>query len=362
VLARQRHVLRRRAFGSAFEHISVPQVDNAGAALPPDAGEGGRVRARAEHHVDDVAAALHGRPMVRRAEEHQLPQQSRPAVTAGLAVVACTASDQAAHAVADDGDLLEFHGPGRGQRLHQGCQLTAVRAYGAAGVVVEVEQGAAARPREPRARVRRASPGPLARVHAQAVHQQQQAGLGTGQRRREVRAIDHQRAAVMLQRHRDRQRVARLREVIAEHAVERGHDGFALGGGCRAVGAAVVQQRLQRPQQQVHPGAGGARGTADGSVHEARDAARGPVRSRAEGRGDALDVVVQGLDDAHHAERRVDGQARHRTQVAGVEVPGVRHRGLPAVRSWSPSESAFAGPSSHPPPVGPGKMERLGRI
>jgi hypothetical protein len=114
---------------------------------------------------------------------------------------------------------------------------------------------------------------PLAVVHAQAVQQHQQLRAGAWQRRGDGVGLQHQRHAAHAQRHRRGQGAARGSQVVAQHAVERGEHGLALGAGRRA-GAAALQHRLQQREQSVDAAAHHPRDTSHAAVDQAGDAGR----------------------------------------------------------------------------------------
>jgi hypothetical protein len=74
----------------------------------------------------------------------------------------------------------------------------------------------------------RAAALPLLIVHAQAMHQQQDARARLRDRCRQRCFREFERPAGMTQRHRGCQRIAAAREVIAQHAIEGRQHRFAL--------------------------------------------------------------------------------------------------------------------------------------
>ena len=112
-------------------------------------------------------------------------------------------------------------------------------------------------------------PLPVRVAHAQAVHEHDDAGARRGDRRGDAIRRQCERRAAGAQVHRDGEGIAARGEVVAQHAVQRGDEGFAPGPRRR-----LLQQRGQRHERGVDAGADQPRDGAHASVHEPRDALR----------------------------------------------------------------------------------------
>jgi hypothetical protein len=160
---------------------------------------------------------------------------------------------------------------------------------------------------------------PLQVIHAQTVQQHQQARRGLGQTRAHREAFEHQVAARVSKRHRNRQRIVGGGQMVAQHAIERSNDGFALGTR-RLPRIRRHQLRDQPAEQRLGAAAHHARDAAHRLVHQAREAARAlRVRGRAAQGRKACDTGVHRLDEARQAGHRVGGQAGGAAQVGGLQ-------------------------------------------
>jgi len=129
------------AFTSApvvIEHGTVAQIGNAGTSELAEPCKGHRVWARAEQHVDTVATALQRRAVVRRAEKDERAQEAHPSVSGPLRRCTCAADDEPAHAVSDEDQVAQRHGPRLDQPLEQRRELRAVGRDVAPAVVTQV--------------------------------------------------------------------------------------------------------------------------------------------------------------------------------------------------------------------------------
>ena len=302
------------------EHVAEAQVGDAGAADSPQARQRSAVAAHAEQEIDPVAAALERGAVVGRAEADELGELAPPAVSGELAVVAGAARHQAAHAVTDDHQLVDGHGPGGDERLELRGEAAPVGRDVQAAVVIEVDRRVAEVARQRRAVVV-PEPQPLAIVAARAVEEQEQLAARLREGRAQRLPLELQRVAVAAQLHLDRQRIAGLAQVVAEHAVEHGEDDLPLGAGC-----AVTDQRRQRRQGEVDAGAHQLGHAANALVDQAGQGA-GRARERpAEEVRPAADGLVHGLDEVGHAPGRLDRQAAGAAQIVDVVARLLRHR------------------------------------
>jgi hypothetical protein len=248
--------------GRRAHDIAQPQVVDAGAAHLAQASQRRGVGNRAERAIDAVTRTLERRTLVRRAEADQVVHASGPAQRSALdqrTVMNGAAGHQTAHAVTQHGQALDRHRPSVVQTLHQLREDAAIGRHAQAAVVVEMDRGVAQIARQ-RLAVIMACALPLQVVHAQAMQQHEQSRRDAGRARTHGETIEQQCLTGLAKRHRDRQRVVGGRQIVAEHAVERRDNGFALGTR-RQRRVRCGQGRTQQPQQDL--------GTA---AHQLRDA------------------------------------------------------------------------------------------
>ena len=133
--------------------------------------------------------------------------------------MAGAASDQAAHAVSDDDNLIQRHGPVSRQLLQHARKLTAIRGDAASGGVLEGNRcGAEVSGQRVGVIVRLASQ--LCVGHAQTVHCHEQSAVGTRNSRCECPAIQLQRPAIHAQAHVKGERVSGGGQVVPQHTVQ----------------------------------------------------------------------------------------------------------------------------------------------
>jgi hypothetical protein len=142
------------------------QVGDAGAPDPAEAGERRAVRDLLDETMEAVPAALERRAVMRRPEEDEVPEETRPATAGERAVVDCAACHEAAQAVSEDRHFVDGHGPRSEERVEHPGELSPVRRDVPAGVVVHVDRRVAERARE-RGGVVVSRPRPLEVVHAE---------------------------------------------------------------------------------------------------------------------------------------------------------------------------------------------------
>src|SRR5688500_10125651 len=89
------------------EHVAEAEVGDARAADPTECAEWSRVRREIEQPIDPVATALERSAVMWRAERDQRAQTIAPVP----ADMTGTARDEAAHAVAEQHELVDGDGP-----------------------------------------------------------------------------------------------------------------------------------------------------------------------------------------------------------------------------------------------------------
>src|SRR6056297_1195671 len=80
---------------------------------------------------------------MRSAEKDQLAQAVRPGMACGPAVMACTAREQTAHAVAENDQLIHWYRPCPDQPFETVGKLPAVGGYVPTAIVMQVQRGIA---------------------------------------------------------------------------------------------------------------------------------------------------------------------------------------------------------------------------
>jgi len=215
------------AFPVLVEHVAVAHVGDARATNLSQPRKRSAVSTHPEERVDPISTALPRRAVVRRADADQRSQLCTPRMVRDFGVVTCTARYEAAHAVAEQHDLVDRNRPCAREPLEQCIELAAVRGDVQTGVVENVDRRAAEVRFEPGAVIVLVTQ-PLAIGHRGSVHEHQELARRIGND--EVVEVD--RAAVVDESHLDREWVLRLRQVVAEHAVERTEDGVAISAAC----------------------------------------------------------------------------------------------------------------------------------
>jgi hypothetical protein len=196
--------------------------------------------------------------------------------------------------------------PDAQQRGHQRGELASVLGHRQAAVVAQVKRRQAERSAEFGAMVVPLAP-PLPVVHAQPVQQHQHTLAGARKARRQGAARQHQRLAVAAQLHALRQRISGGRQMVAQHAVERGHHG---------VTARAARAALDRLGQQAQQGRGAQPDPAGDAVHAAIDQPRQATRALIRRTGQrALDARMHGLDQTHQRQAALGGQTGRPLQV-----------------------------------------------
>ena len=234
-------------------------------------------------------------------------------------VVAGAARDEPSHAVPDQHELGQRHGP----VAHQSFELVGERAPVLAdvepAVVVQIDRRVAEVARQRRA-VIVALALPLQVVHAQAVDQHDQLAAGARNRRGQRLAFGRQPHAVPAQAHGDRQRVARCRQVVAEDAVERGERRLAAGP-C----ASLAEQRCKPRQQSVEALAHQPDHTVDAAINQARDAGRPVLPGPADHPRDNCNLVMHRLDEVDDPGDGGDGQPVDPAKIGSSDTRHLDH-------------------------------------
>ena len=333
-----RHLpLRRGAIGGGeavlarpvlVEKAAVAKVGDAGAAQLAEARERGRVRARVEHHVHPVAAALERRAIVRRAEEDDLAHAPRPLVPRRprRSGRRCAPPARPCCARRSRSPRREPARPSTSD-CEQAGKLAAVGGDVQAAVVVQVDrrerrlEGAIGGERLRRGRGRRAPiAGRCCTARARGGGSCRSAGGSPSRgpasvsssalpsRRRRIGIASGLPLAA---------RWSPSTPLSAATTASRSED----DGSCPRTGMSFasarstppptsrVTPRMLRYTSPVIPFAGFC------------------VALPSDARG-AGDVVVHRLDDARDRERRVDGEAAQPAQVGGLDVAGLRDHGI----------------------------------
>ncbi len=199
--------------------------------------------------------------------------------------------------MADERDRIDGHGPLRDELVEHRGELASVLRDVEAAVVTDVDGGRVEIARE-RLAVIVAAARPLPVVHRRAVHEHDDARA---------------RFSFDPQRHRERERVVRRLEVIAEDAVEHRGDRVAL-----RAGLALAEDGVEPLERVV-----------DAHADELRDPADARVDRRGEEpRGRAADRVVHLLDGARDARGRVDDELARAAEIARVVARLLRGHGF----------------------------------
>ena len=206
---------------------------------------------------------------------------------------------------------------GTGQRGHQLVEqpgeLATVLRYMQAGVVVQIDR------RESEVGSQRlpmvvAVARPLQVVHAQAMHQHQQACAWPGPEVQGKAAREVQRLTAAAQGHRDREWIGGVDQVVAPHAVERRNHRFTRQAA--GIGWPDLRDRAEREVQTLADGArGAAHRTVDGAGDPRSLAGWHAARQVRDGRN----RVMHRLDDLGDAQRGVNTQLRQSAQIGSPE-------------------------------------------
>jgi len=298
----------------------VTQIGNAGAANPSEALQGRHVGRLPEHGVDPVPAALERRAVMRGAEKDDLAQRLRPRVTRARGHIERTARDQATHAVRQDDEFPERHRPGSDEGFERIGECTTVGRNVQPGVVVQID-GRVAEVLRQRGPVVMAVARPLQIVHAEAMHEHEQLRARVRHRGGESRAAGRERLAFTAYAHRDRERVFRRGQVVAEHTVHHGHQAFA-----RRRRLHLLERGGHRAQREVEAAAHRARDATDALVNQPGDAIHRATDDRAaQLRRRARDVGVNRLDQPGEARRGVDRQTACAAKIRDVIALRLAH-------------------------------------
>jgi hypothetical protein len=132
------------------------------------------------------------------------------------------------------------------------------------------------------------------------------------------------------------ERIGRVREVVAKHAVERCDERFAPWRR-----RTCAEQRDEAAEDRVDAAAHETRDAPDAPVHEAGDSTRATYWRGAEHAGHPFDGVVHRLDEVGKTARGVDGEPARAAQVGQV-IPMRRRR---AAQWFSTSRDAGGHPA-----------------
>ena len=143
---------------------------------------------------------------------------------------------------------------------------------------------------------------PVPVVQRQAMHQHGQPTARPGNASREALGFQWQELPVMAQAHRNRQWIARRREVVAQDAVQRRAHRLALARRTR-----LAERAIERRQKGAHSPSRQPDRASHAAVDQPRDAARRFSRWRPEKARRASNVVVHGF---HHADQPRGGVER----------------------------------------------------
>ena len=268
-----------------------------------------------------------GAPWWGEPRQTSLASLGRQRCAGQLAVVASAARHQPAHAVAEDHQLVELRGPLGDQLLEQRGEGAPVGRDVQAAVVEEIDRRVAEVACERGAMVV-PQPEPPPVVQAGAVDEEEQLAAGLRKVRAERPSLQLQRMAGLAQLHLDRERVARVGQVVTEHPVEHGEHRFPL-----RPGRTVADERRELRQSAVDAGAHQLRHAADAPVDQAGEGAGRPRERPAEDRGPAADGEVHGLDQIGDAPGRLDRQAARPAQIVEVVPRRLRHSSAMAAPS-----------------------------
>ena len=158
---------------------------------------------------------------MRRAEKDDLLELFPPRMALRLGDEAGAAGDEAAHAVADDDELLDFRRPGGDQRLQRLGEGAAVDRDVQAGIVGEIDRRIAEVAGERRAMIVVLA-RPLQVAHAEPVQEDGELARRLGERLGERLPVRASARALAAKAHGQRQRIAGLGQVVADDAVEHG--------------------------------------------------------------------------------------------------------------------------------------------
>jgi hypothetical protein len=160
---------------------------------------------------------------------------------------------------------------------------------------------------------------PLQIVHAQAVYQHDQLRAGVGDRVRQSIRAQRERLACVMQLHRQSQRIAGGLEVIAEHAVQRRDDRFALCRGAWMCDGVPGKHGIDDI-------AGDPSDPADAAIDQPRDPAGTFRRRTAQPETGPRDRGVHRFDQVGDADGRIHAESRETVQVGKLSGISVEHR------------------------------------
>jgi hypothetical protein len=305
-----------------IHEVPVAKIGHAGAADLAEAPEGGGIGRLAEHDVDPGAKPLERRAVVGRSEKDELLELAAPGMLGFFAVFAGAARDEAAHAVADDDEVLDFDGPGGDERLQRLGEGAAVHRDVEAGIVGEIDGRVAEVMGERRAMVVVLA-RPLQVAHAKSMHEHGELAGRVGKGLGDRTLVELQGPSLAAKSHRQRQRIAGLGEVVADDAVERGERDRPPARRRRVVGASAEQRRCAADALGREP-----EGAADAAIDEPRDPASHGLRERGQSRR-VENGIMHLLDEAGDPGGAVGGETAEAEHIRERKGGGPgRHGGL----------------------------------
>jgi hypothetical protein len=220
--------------------------------------------------------------------------------------------------------VLERAWARRSQPLEQVGEFAAVIRDVAPRVVVKVERGGAELARE-RMAVVVAPPPPLSVVHAEAMDENDDPARAT--RRKACGVVGVERAPCVTQRHRDRQRVHGVREVVAPDAVQHGAERgvFRSRSASLTLRAHPPRDHARDAERDLGCTTRYARSGANQRVDGPGEPRVAPIHRRTDETCAARDLVVHPIDDVRDAEHAADDQAREATQFRDRRRLGAGH-------------------------------------
>ena len=290
----------------------MTEVGQPRAADPPEPPDGSGVGTHPERGVKIVASTGERRSEVRRSETDQVAEPAEPGVAITPCDFARAAGDQAPHAVTDQRQPVDRHGPARGEPVQQPGEGASVARDVQSGVVPDRENRAAQRAFERGKAV--GMPGGSSGVgHAEPVDEDHHPSARLRNDRMEARPFCTDGLTAPAEVHGDRQRARGARQMVADDPVHRGEQPFRpRAEGLRFRGL---------PQEAEGNGAHDPGHPPDGPIHQPGDPPRSSAARRSEDRRPPRDFMVHGLDHLGETERRVTRQLPPSAGVQGSTLP-----------------------------------------
>ena len=307
-------------FPVVVEQAAVAQVGDPRAPDLPEMGERERIRADAQRRLNEVPGAFPRRSVMRRAQEHDRPDEPRPGVPGLDRVEEGASRHESAHAVGHDHQLRRPDGSVREKRFEKPVELASAGRDVTPRVVAQVDRRQAEVALE-RGAVVVPLVVPAGVVHAEAVRQQHEPSRGLREVSGESPRIRRERLTVPPQAHRDRQGIAAFLEVVAKDAVENRDEGFATRRGLH-----LAEERGELRESDVDAVPDEPGHAADPAVDEPRRPSRGPGGRRAERPRSDRDRPMQRLDQLRQPDGCLHRQPAEAAEVAGPGTEDLSHR------------------------------------